>query len=79
MNSHPRLDAVRKLLWTLVGAVVLLGIFFFALGGVDPAEAEVMAVLIVVLGIAWLVHFWRVRQVTGDIRMQRGDRERRGF
>ena len=73
------LDTARAALWTLVGAVVLLGIFFFALGGVDPAEAEVMAVLIVVLGVLWLIHFWRVRRVTGDIRMQRGDRERRGF
>ena len=44
------LQTARAALWTLVGAVVLLGIFFFALGGVDPAEAEVMAVLIVVLG-----------------------------
>ncbi|HEX5909572.1 MAG TPA: hypothetical protein VFY44_03710 [Thermoleophilaceae bacterium] len=73
------LQTARAALWTLVGAVVLLGIFFFALGGVDPAEAEVMAILIVVLGVLWLIHFWRVRQVTGDIRMQRGDRERRGF
>ena len=62
-----------------MGAAVLLGIFFFALGGVDPAEAEVMAIAVAVLAILWLVHFWRVRQVTSDIRMQREDRERRGF
>ncbi len=49
------LQTARAALWTLVGAAVLLGIFFFALGGVDPAEAEVMAILIVVLGVLWLI------------------------
>ena len=79
MNSHQRLDTARAALWTLVGAAVLLGIFFFALGGVDPAEAEVMAVVIVVLAVLWGVHFWRTRSVASDIRMQAHDRERRGF
>jgi len=73
------LDTARAALWTLVGAVILLGVFFFALGGVDPAEAEVMAILIVVLAVLWGIHFWRTRSVATDIRVQRGDRERRGF
>ena len=73
------LDTARAALWTMVGAVVLLGLFFFVLGGVDPAEAEVMAVLIAVLAVLWGVHFWRSRSVAEDVRIQRADRERRGF
>ena len=73
------LETARAALWAMVGAVVLLGIFFFVLGGVDPAEAEVMAVLIAVLAVLWALHFWRTRSVADDVRMQRGDRERRGF
>ena len=79
MNTHPRLDAARAALWTLMGAFVLLAIFFFALGGLDPAEAEVLAIVVVVLAILWAIHFWRVRSVATDIRMHREDRERRGF
>ncbi len=79
MNSHPRLDTIRTILWTLVGAVVLLGLFFFTLGGLSPAEAEVMAVAVAVLAVAWLVHFWRMRSVARDPRVHHDDRERRGF
>lgn len=79
MNSHPRIDTVRAFLWTLVGAVVLLGVFFFALGGLDPAEAKVMVIVIVVLAALWAVHFWRIRSVATDTQIKRGDRERRGF
>lgn len=79
MNTNRRLDTARAALWTLVGAVVILGIFFFALGGVDPAEAEVMAVVIAVLAVLWGIHFWRSRNAADDIRLQGHDRERRGF
>ena len=79
MNSHPRLDTARAALWTLVGATVLLGVFFFALGGLDPTEADVMAIVIVVLAVLWGVHFWRTRGAADDIRLQGRDRERRGF
>ena len=79
MNTHPRLDTAKSFLWTLVGAVVLLGVFFFAFGGVSPGEATVFLVVIAVLGVLWLVHFWLNRSAATDIRLQRGDRERRGF
>ena len=79
MNSHPGLNTARAFLWMLVGAVVLLGVFFFALGGLAPAEAEVMVIVIVVLAVLWAVHFWRARSAATDVRLQRGDRERRGF
>lgn len=72
-------DVLRTAIWTLVGAVVLLGVFFFALGGLDPGEAEVMAIVIAVLGVLWMIHFWRTRGAAEDIRMQGRDRERRGF
>jgi len=73
------LDTARAALWTLVGAVVLLGIFFFVLGGVDPAEAEVMAILVAVLAVLWAIHFWRNRAAAEDVRVHAADRERRGF
>ncbi len=79
MNSHPRLDTFRTVIWSLVGAIVLLGVFFFALGGLEPSEAEVMVIVVGVLAIAWLVHFWRNRSAATDVRLSRGDRERRGF
>ena len=79
MNSHPRLDAARAALWTLMGAAVLLGVFFFAFGGVSPGEAQVFLIIIVVMAVLWAIHFWRVRSVATDIRLHREDRERRGF
>jgi membrane protein implicated in regulation of membrane protease activity len=79
VNTNPRFDTARAFLWTLVGAVVLLGVFFFVLGGLEPAQAEVLAIVLVVLAALWLLHFWRNRRVATDIRLQRGDRERRGF
>ncbi len=79
MNTHPRLDTARTALWTLMGAFILLAVFFFAIGGLDPAEADVLAIVVVVLAVLWAIHFWRVRSVASDIRMNRGDRERRGF
>ena len=79
MSSHPRLDTMRAALWTLVGAALLLGVFFFAFGGVSPGEATVFLIVMAVLAVLWAIHFWRMRSVASDIRMHHGDRERRGF
>lgn len=79
MNSHQRLTTLRAALWALTGAAVILFIFFAAVGGIDPTEAGVVSIAIAVLAILWLVHFLRRRAVADDPRVNRTDRERRGF
>jgi hypothetical protein len=66
-------------MWSLCGALVVLFIFFAALGGIDPAEAAVASIIIAVMGVLWLVHFWRLRSASDESRINREDRERRGF
>ncbi len=79
MNSHERLNTFRAALWALVGATVVLFIFFAAVGGIDPSEATAMTIIVCVLALLWLVHFLRRRQIANDPRVNRPDRERRGF
>ena len=79
MNSRERLNTFRAALWALVGATVVLFIFFAAVGGIDPAEATAMTVIVCVLAVLWLVHFLRRRAIADDPRVNRADRERRGF
>lgn len=79
MSSRSRLDTARAALWALVGATVVLFIFFAALGGIDPAEARIVTIVIVVLAVAWLVHFFRRRSTMDAGLFGRSDRERRGF
>jgi hypothetical protein len=63
--------------WAVVGALVVLYLFFLALGAVDPDSAPVATLVALGLAVAWLAHSWQ--------RLWRGsssphtDRERRGF
>lgn len=79
MNSHQGLNTLRAALWALTGAVVVLFIFFAILGGINLAEAGVASIAVGVLAILWLVHFLRRRAIAEDPRVNRNDRERRGF
>jgi fatty acid desaturase len=79
VNSRERLNTFRAALWALVGATVVLFVFFAAVGGIDLAEATVMTVIVCVLAALWLVHFLRRRAIADDPRVNRADRERRGF
>lgn len=78
-SRHQHWEAARAFLWAFVGAVVLLFVFFVALGGIDPTEAKVATVMVAVLALAWLAHSWRrlTSKDTGHI--SHGDRERRGY
>jgi hypothetical protein len=58
-GPHPRLEALRGVLWTLTGAVVLVFIFSAALGGLEPGDAEVLVVAVCVLAVLWAAHAWR--------------------
>ena len=64
-------------LWALCGALVVLYLFFVAIGGVDPSDEPVWGVIALVLAVLWLVHSWRRLWAGGASPV--ADRERRGF
>jgi len=69
---------LRAAAWAVCGAVVVLFIFFAALGGIDPGEAQVATIVIGVLALLWIAHAWR--RLFGDREgTSQTDRERRGF
>lgn len=51
-------DHVRHAFWVVCGSLVLLGIFFAALGAFDPTEALGLTVGLLVLAALWLAHEW---------------------
>ena len=51
MTSH-----VRHAFWVACGSLVLLGIFFAALGAYEPSAISTAALL--VLAALWLAHEW---------------------
>ena len=63
--------------WALVGALVVLYLFFVAVGGVDPDKDSVWTIIALVLAVLWLAHSWRRLWFGGA--SPSGDRERRGF
>ena len=71
-------STIRSALWALCGALVVLFIFFAAIGGIDPGEAEVATLVIGVLALLWVAHSWG--RLFGDREgASQTDRERRGF
>jgi hypothetical protein len=60
------------------GGLALIFIFFWALGAIDVKNAVASTIGACVLAIAWLAGFL-YRQRTEAVRLQRHDRERRGF
>jgi hypothetical protein len=63
--------------WAIIGALVVLYLFFVAVGGVDPGEDPAWAIAALVLATLWLAHSWR-RLWSGGA-SPTSDRERRGF
>ena len=60
------------------GGVVLVFVFFWALGGVDVTDAVAASSVVVVLALIWLAgYLYRSRQE--ETPLIRRDRERRGF
>lgn len=57
-HEHPWLRAVTGLFWSAAGALVLLFVFFAAMGAFDPVEAAGVTVAFAALGMLWLVHAW---------------------
>jgi uncharacterized membrane protein YhaH (DUF805 family) len=77
----PRIfEVMRETFWLLALAVILLFVFFVALGAISPAEAVILSVVVAVLCVLWIVHAvlegrHRDRRDPAVIRA----RERRGF
>ncbi len=78
MSRSRRNNTLVAVLWALVGAAVLLFIFFAAFGGFDPAEAKTTSVVVGVLAAIWLAHSWR-RLFANQNTSPKSDRERRGY
>jgi Flp pilus assembly protein TadB len=72
-----RARTVAAAAWAMLGALILLYLFFVAIGGIAPSDATGATIVVGVLAIVWLAHAWR-RMAAGGTASQ-GDRERRGF
>jgi hypothetical protein len=57
-DEHPRLGTALHLFWGACAAIVLLFIFFAALGAIDPVEAIAITAVVVALAVLWLAHAW---------------------
>ena len=64
-------------LWALIGALVVLYLFFVVTGGVDPGDDPAWGIAALVLALLWLAHSWR--RLWGGGASPAPDRERRGF
>jgi hypothetical protein len=62
----------------MCGGIVVLYVFFVAIGTVDLGDALATTVGVVVLALIWLAAY-AYRQKTNALVAQRPDRERRGF
>jgi len=70
-------SGARAAFWAIIGSIVVVYLFFIALGGIDPGDAKVATIIVLALAVLWLAHAWR-RLITGGS-SPIGDRERRGF
>jgi hypothetical protein len=64
-------------LWALIGAIVVVYLFFLVLGDKKPGDAPVVSGIVLALAVVWLGHSWR--RLVGGGAISTGDRERRGF
>ena len=58
MREHHNLDTLSHVFWATCGTVVVLFIFFAALGAVDPADALELTIVVLALAVLWLAHAW---------------------
>jgi hypothetical protein len=71
------LSTVMAAFWAIVGAAVVLFLFFVALDAIDPGEVRTLSLAVLVLAVLWMGHSWRRLFLAGS--SSRADRERRGF
>jgi hypothetical protein len=75
--AQERRDTTIAVAWAVTGAIVVLYLFFMAVGAVDPGNARAATIVVLVLAIVWVAHAWRRLYAGGYV--SRPDRERRGF
>jgi 4-amino-4-deoxy-L-arabinose transferase-like glycosyltransferase len=62
----------------LCGGLVILYLFFVAVGTVKIGDAIGATVVVLVLALIWLLAYWQRRRTNASV-FQRPERERRGF
>jgi hypothetical protein len=62
----------------MCGGLVVLYVFFAAIGAIDVGNAVAATGAAIVLALVWLAAYW-YRMRTNALVAQRPDRERRGF
>ena len=72
-----RSATIQAIIWAVLGAVVVLYLFFLAVGAVTPDDAPAATIAVLVLAALWMAHSWR--RLWGSGASPYGDRERRGF
>jgi hypothetical protein len=68
---------LQAILWAICGALVVLYLFFVAVGGVNPTKGVGWSIAALVLAVLYVGHAWR--RLWGGGFTSRPDRERRGF
>jgi hypothetical protein len=63
---------------SLCGGLALIYFLFAAIGQVDLAQSETTTIIASAMALIWFVAFL-LRLRTGALRVQRADRERRGY
>jgi hypothetical protein len=58
-HEHSALDRLAHGFWAMCGSLVILFIFFAALGAIDPTEAVEVTVVVLALAVLRLAHAWR--------------------
>jgi hypothetical protein len=76
--ARERVRAAVAALMAVCGGLAVVFLFFAAMGAVDLGDAVAATIIALVLALIWLSGFL-YRQRTGAVRLQRPDRERRGF
>ena len=63
--------------WALIGAIVVVYLFFMVLGDKKPGDTPILSGIVLALAVVWLAHSWR--RLVGGGAISPPDRERRGF
>jgi hypothetical protein len=75
--AQARRNTIIAAAWAIAGGLVVLYIFFMAIGTINPDNARPATIAVLVVAIVWVVHAWRRLYAGGYV--SRPDRERRGF
>jgi fatty acid desaturase len=73
-------ERLSETFWILVLAVIVLFVFFLALGAFSPGQVAGLTIAVAVLAVLWVAHaVWESRHRDPHDRSLVRARERRGF